>query len=177
MNKMLKNNKGFSLVELLIALLIMGVIAAIAIGLFGGVLNTSKGSADREMSETIRKALQNYVASTNDTGLEMFGATPNSQTLINSLATKFTIATGTTAPNKAVTFTANGLTVAGDQTNLVVTNKNIYNGDYGPFLDPSKGLAPQQTGKLGWSIAYHSGSQTVDISSNASAAAISVDSN
>ena len=39
-----KQNKGFSLVELLIALLIMAIIAATAITLFGGVLETSQAA-------------------------------------------------------------------------------------------------------------------------------------
>ncbi|NLV62146.1 MAG: type II secretion system protein, partial [Clostridiaceae bacterium] len=54
MKKMLKQNKGFSLVELLVAILIMAVIAATAITLFGGVLGSSRENADKETAENIK---------------------------------------------------------------------------------------------------------------------------
>ena len=88
MKKILKQNKGFSLVELLIALLIMAVIAGTAITLFGGVLETSKGGADRETAESIKRAILTYVNATNDTDLNALGisTTNSSSKLINALA-------------------------------------------------------------------------------------------
>ncbi|NLI57975.1 MAG: prepilin-type N-terminal cleavage/methylation domain-containing protein, partial [Clostridium sp.] len=38
MKKMLRNQKGFSLVELLIVIAIMGVLAALAFSMFAGIL-------------------------------------------------------------------------------------------------------------------------------------------
>jgi type IV pilus assembly protein PilA len=79
MKKMLKQNKGFSLVELLVAILIMAVIAGTAITLFGGVLGSSRENADKETAENIKRAILTYMNMTNDTNLNCLGmsqATP-----------------------------------------------------------------------------------------------------
>ena len=82
-----KQNKGFSLVELLIALLIMAIIAATAITLFGGVLETSRGGADRETADAIKRAILTYMNAANDPDLSALGiegGTTQSQILLIS---------------------------------------------------------------------------------------------
>ncbi len=64
--KKLKNNKGFSLVELLIVIAIMGVLAVIAFNMFGGVLTNSKKRADDQQARNIEKALLTYCIDSND---------------------------------------------------------------------------------------------------------------
>ncbi|MGI6050773.1 MAG: prepilin-type N-terminal cleavage/methylation domain-containing protein, partial [Acetivibrionales bacterium] len=88
-----KQNKGFSLVELLIALLIMAIIAATAITLFGGVLETSRGGADRETADAIKRAILTYMNAANDPDLSALGIDGDSmsQTVVNQLACKVTI--------------------------------------------------------------------------------------
>jgi len=56
--KMLKNQKGFSLVELLIVIAIMGVLAAVAFSMFAGVLGNSKRRADERTADQIAKLYQ-----------------------------------------------------------------------------------------------------------------------
>jgi len=70
MKRLIKNNKGFSLVELLIVIAIMGVLAVIAFNMFGGVLNNSKQRADEQQGDNIGKALLTYCIDSNDWKLE-----------------------------------------------------------------------------------------------------------
>lgn len=60
------NNKGFSLVELLIVIAIMGVLAVLAFNMFGGVLSNSKKRADDQMAKNIGRALLTYCIDSGD---------------------------------------------------------------------------------------------------------------
>ncbi len=153
MKKILKQNKGFSLVELLIALLIMAVIAGTAITLFGGVLETSKGGADRETAESIKRAILTYVNATNDTDLNALGisTTNSSSKLINALAHTLRIE-GTTATLST--------TPAGVVTNL---SQGEVEGRFGPFLEKSV-INPMESGKVGWKIDINKVTQVIDVS-------------
>lgn len=71
--KKLKNNKGFSLVELLIVIAIMGVLAVIAFNMFGGVLTSSKKKADDQMAQNIAKGILTYCIDSNDWELTATG--------------------------------------------------------------------------------------------------------
>jgi len=138
MKKTLKNNKGFSLVELLIALLIMAVIAGTAITLFGGVLETSKVGADKETAESIKRAILTYMNASNDINLSALGMADSSDdaALISALAQKIVISdTGSTV----------GATV------ISTHEVNDQTGEYGPFLESST-IQPKQNGKTGWDI-------------------------
>lgn len=162
MKKMLKENKGFSLVELLIALLIMAVIAGTAITLFGGVLETSKSGADKETAESIKRALLTYVNASNDVDLSaLFDSTmtssPKGSELIAALSKK-TVITSSGATNGS-TATSKG---TGDMI-----------GDYGPFLE-SATIAPTQNGKSGWNIHYDKVTQIISVTSDATDAAMTI---
>lgn len=62
----LSGNKGFSLIELLIVIAIMGVLAAIAFNMFGGVLTNSKKRADEQQGKNIERALLTYCLDSGD---------------------------------------------------------------------------------------------------------------
>ncbi len=70
MKKMLKNQKGFSLVELLIVIAIMGILAALAFGMFAGVFTSSQRRADEKTAGQIAKAISGYMLETSDMTLE-----------------------------------------------------------------------------------------------------------
>lgn len=70
MKKMLKNKKGFSLIELLIVIAIMGVLAVIAFSMFSGVVANSKKKADDTQAGNIQKALVAYIVDTGDVELK-----------------------------------------------------------------------------------------------------------
>lgn len=68
--KLKNNNKGFSLIELLIVIAIMGVLAAIAFSMFGGVLVNSKKRADDQMARNLEKAITTYCVDSGDWNLK-----------------------------------------------------------------------------------------------------------
>lgn len=75
MKKMLKNQKGFSLVELLIVIAIMGILAALAFGMFAGVFTSSQRRSDEKTAGQIAKAISAYMVETSDMTLGKIGVT------------------------------------------------------------------------------------------------------
>jgi type IV pilus assembly protein PilA len=72
---MLKNQKGFSLVELLIVIAIMGILAALAFGMFAGVFTSSQRRSDEKTAGQIAKAISAYMVETSDMDLKKIGVT------------------------------------------------------------------------------------------------------
>ncbi|OZU89725.1 hypothetical protein CIL03_00870 [Virgibacillus indicus] len=56
MKKVLKKEKGFTLVELLAVIVILGIILAIAVPSIGNVISSSKGDADKANKELMENA-------------------------------------------------------------------------------------------------------------------------
>ncbi|WP_313563890.1 type II secretion system protein [Ruminiclostridium cellobioparum] len=120
--KKLKNNKGFSLVELLIVIAIMGVLAVIAFNMFSGVLGNSKKRADEQQARNIEKAILTYCIDSGDW----------------KLANVYTSSTATSAT-----------TVVNDDTKvfLKILMATIYDKnhkEFGPYLslkDPAQGAS------------------------------------
>jgi len=162
MKKMLKQNKGFSLVELLVAILIMAVIAATAITLFGGVLKTSRESADKETAENIKRAILTYMNMTNDTNLSCLGVATGtaSEDLIEALSCIINIEDG------SATFSAPANAPEGfeapDEVSTGIDTSDI-KGEFGPFLDVSKEMTPKTPGTAGWSISIDEKAQVVTV--------------
>jgi len=148
--KMLRENKGFSLVELMIALLIMVIIAGTAVTLFINVLETSKSGADRETAAFIERALRNYISASNDVDLSCLGITTgdNSTDVIDALSKKTVIAASDATNGETETLWSNG----------------DMSGNYGPFLNSSD-IKPTQKGRAGWKIEYNAVSQTITVTS------------
>jgi len=76
MKKMLKNKKGFSLVELVIVIAIMGVLAAVAISMFNGMIQRSRRQADNTRAQQIQKAIVTYMAEVGDMELKQMNGSP-----------------------------------------------------------------------------------------------------
>lgn len=152
MKKMLKENKGFSLVELLIALLIMAVIAGTAITLFGGVLNTSKAGADRETAEAIKRGILTYMNASNDMDLDWLGSVPDASGSV----------TKANAPKDAQDL-VNKLAVK----TVIPSNQasGELKGEYGPFLEkPNQKPAHPDTPY--WDIDINTSTQVISVTSS-----------
>ena len=139
MKKMLKNKKGFSLVELVIVIAIMGVLAAVAISMFTGMIQRSRRRADDVRAQQIQKAIVTYIAETGDGDLSELNLSGNTlDDLLSKLQIKHTI----TLPNSTTE-------------------------DFGPYLENIKNQQaatnyyPQQEGSDGWQIDVDS--QTGDV--------------
>lgn len=157
-----KQNKGFSLVELLIALLIMAIIAATAITLFGGVLETSRGGADRETADAIKRAILTYMNAANDPDLSALGiesGKTKSQVLVNQLACKVTIEaddTGKKASKIKKLDNTDGAIATG------TADKDEIPGVFGPFLE-EYGVTPTQDKMEGWAITIDKVNQIIEV--------------
>ena len=142
MKKMLKNKKGFSLVELVIVIAIMGVLAAVAISMFTGMIQRSRRRADDVRAQQIQKAIVTYIAETGDgdlSELNLSGGNP-----LDDLLSKLQIKNTITLPN--------GTTE-----------------DFGPYLENIKNQQaatnyyPQQEGSDGWQIDVDSQTGNVQV--------------
>lgn len=171
MKKMLRNQKGFSLVELLIVIAIMGVLAALAFSMFAGILGNSRRRADERTADQIAKALTFYIVESGDTELKILSGDTST-----GYSVKFEEVDGTPA-------TAPSITVPGGEDvsqNLVealqyviVVENNTTNRiiKYGPYLTPKEGddigwenYAPTWSGhKAGYSIIVFSDLQKADV--------------
>ncbi|TCO79170.1 prepilin-type N-terminal cleavage/methylation domain-containing protein [Marinisporobacter balticus] len=64
-NKRLKNRKGFTLVELIVVIAILGILAAMVAPKFGGITDNAKTAADDQLGAIIRNAAAIDIASGN----------------------------------------------------------------------------------------------------------------
>ena len=79
LRRLFKNQKGFTLVELLAVIVILGIIAAIAIPSIGSIIDNSKKDAHVANAEMVVSAARLAVAS-NDT--DLWSATTETKILI-----------------------------------------------------------------------------------------------
>ncbi|MGO4494347.1 prepilin-type N-terminal cleavage/methylation domain-containing protein [Paenibacillus sp. 2RAB27] len=66
--RLLKNQKGLTLVELLAVIVILGVVAAIAVPAIGGIINNSKVNADKQTELLLKDTAVHYLTNTNPSG-------------------------------------------------------------------------------------------------------------
>lgn len=160
MKKMLKNQKGFSLVELLIVIAIMGVLAAVAFSMFAGVLGNSKRRADERTADQIAKAISAYMVDTGDTEL----------TVLKSAGSE-----GSDEVEKVIINLQKELWIWKDTSGDFTWSEDAPSDNpdakkYGPYLTPKDGkeanyesYAPQWDKHIGYCIEYYPGLMKADV--------------
>jgi prepilin-type N-terminal cleavage/methylation domain-containing protein len=130
----MKNRKGFTLIELMVVILIVGILAAVAIPLMRGRVDSAKWSEGKSIMGTIATAVRAYAAEKGSTG--SYGADAPTMVQMGFSASDFTgtyFAVGnftwTTAYDDAgdppLTFTITGTAGAGIQTPTQITLDNV----------------------------------------------------
>src|SRR5690606_34051191 len=144
MKKMLKNQKGFSLVELLIVIAIMGVLAALAFSMFAGILGNSRRRADERTADQIAKALTSYIVESRDTELEILRGARSADYTVSYEEADGSQVDPKNYPNVKV---GSGPDVSQELVNalqhviVVKNNKTNRTVKYGPYLTPKEGKA------------------------------------
>ncbi len=178
MKKFLRNQKGFSMIELLVALLIMAVIAGIAIAVFGNIVGKTRTNADAESAAQIKKQLLYYINEANDPDLSCILATggTNPITSANDLVdrlggittiTESAVGGVTTRSYSGTTNVENAPTAV--RTWSGNTTQGEVLGDYGPYIDGTKQLRPQSQGNLNWVIDVNTANQQITVTSTSAA--------
>lgn len=173
MRKLLKDKKGFSLIEILIVIAIIGVLAVIAFSAFSGVLGNSQKRADAQQGRIISKAILAYIIASNDPTLDKLHYKKEGDASYTCFRDN---ATWTSAWDELLY--ALQTEIQDDDTDP----KNLYE----PFLSPTAGNPPdvanyapqwnpQNSGKYqGYKIVIHSKNLTVNVKPVETGAGISI---
>lgn len=94
--------KGFTLVEILIVVIILGILAAIVIPQFTSASDDARKNSLTSLVQTLRSQIELYKLQHTSDGSELFGTTTSDVTLWEELTNKTT--TGGTVDNAAGTF-------------------------------------------------------------------------
>lgn len=138
MKKMLRNQKGFSLVELLIVIAIMGVLAALAFSMFAGILGNSRRRSDERTADQIAKVLTSYIVESGDADLAILTGA-NADYTVSFEDTAGTANAGL-SPQLGNTDQHSQDLVLALQHVIVITNNNTNRTvKYGPYLSPREG--------------------------------------
>ncbi len=156
------NNKGFSLIELLIVFAIMAVMGLIAFNIFGGMVENSRVRADEQQAQNIEKVLTTYMVDSGDYTLEK----------IYTTSAAAIAGTGAVDTNNG-TATNNFIKVLQDVIYTTTANGDLK--QYGPLLTPPAGhnpdfdnFKPQYKSYNGYNIHVYTDKKNVKVTPSAS---------
>lgn len=99
--KTLKQERGFTIVELLIVIVVIGILAAIVIVAYNGIQNRAKTQSAQASASTIQKKIEAYNATVgnypSDATYAAYTTTLNGQTDSNITSSGITLSTPTTS--------------------------------------------------------------------------------
>lgn len=123
MFSILRGKKGFTLVELIAVVIIVGVLAAVALPMMSGNVDKAKKSEAMAALGAYRTAFRLYYAE--------YGAYPNSKAQLATYV-KNTDVDGKYFSNGNYTMSGNIMT-ANNTTSGLVCNMDLYTGNYGSY--------------------------------------------
>ncbi len=134
------NTKGFTIVELLIVIVVIGILAAITIVAFNGIQNRARTSSAKSAAQTVLKKAEAYNADESTAGYPILpsqlASAAGTTTYALSGAASFATGTGGTSPN----FTTAPTTVPSDSNVLIFYSCGINGGlrvDYWDYSSTS----------------------------------------
>jgi type IV pilus assembly protein PilA len=133
----MKSRKGFTLIELMVVILIVGILAAVAIPLMRGRIDSAKWTEGKAVAGTIATALRAYAAEKGGTGawvnptLANLGFTVNDMTGTYFASTNYSwVTTYNDTANPPLTFTITVTKPASiaTGTNLTLNHLGVFAG-------------------------------------------------
>ena len=85
--RLFKNEKGFTLIELIVVIAVLGMIAAIAIPKIGDVTSRAKASSNKQTITILNEAVERYVAETGDSDLSGFDGNDDKTLTVDEVVT------------------------------------------------------------------------------------------
>lgn len=88
MKMMNRNKKGFTLVELMVVVVIIGILVAIAVPVYNGASRSAQANADKATARTLNGAIGTYTANEQQANIDTLYAKTTASAVLEELINK-----------------------------------------------------------------------------------------